>query len=114
MRYLAYGLVPVNVRAHGASRTPSIIGFMPAVVALSAVVMSLLGLAAKGSYTSFLAIPVLFVVFFVGAVCEEVGWTGYAIDPLQARWGALPAATQRCWDWYGRCSISCPGSRSTA
>ena len=70
-----------------------IIFFMPATAALSYVVMSFLGLPANGSYTSFLAIPVLVVAFFIGGICEEVGWTGYSIDPLQARWGALTGAT---------------------
>jgi uncharacterized protein len=29
---------------------------------------------------------------FVGALGEELGWSGYAIDPMQARWGALRAS----------------------
>jgi uncharacterized protein len=33
--------------------------------------------------------PFLFVFFFFGAAGEEVGYTGYAADPLQQRWGAL-------------------------
>ena len=36
-----------------------------------------------------LAIPVLFVVFFLAAVGEEGDWMGYAVDPLQGRWSAL-------------------------
>jgi len=39
----------------------------------------------------FLMAPVFFIVFFIGAACEELGWSGYAIDPLQDRWGALKA-----------------------
>ena len=34
----------------------------------------------------------LFAVFLIGAVSEELGWSGFALDPLQARWGALAAA----------------------
>jgi membrane protease YdiL (CAAX protease family) len=30
--------------------------------------------------------------FFVGAVAEELGWSGYALEPLQARGGALRAS----------------------
>jgi membrane protease YdiL (CAAX protease family) len=34
----------------------------------------------------------LFLAFLVAAVCEELGWAGYAIDPLQERFGALRAS----------------------
>jgi len=34
----------------------------------------------------------LAVGFFVGALGEELGWSGYAIDPLQDRWGAIQAS----------------------
>jgi membrane protease YdiL (CAAX protease family) len=40
----------------------------------------------------FLAVLVSFVVFFIGALGEEVGWQGYAFEPLQARWNALAAS----------------------
>ncbi len=39
-----------------------------------------------------LMVPVFFVVFFVGAVLEEIGWSGYATDRLQDRWNALEAS----------------------
>jgi uncharacterized protein len=31
----------------------------------------------------------MFGAFFVGALGEELGWSGYVTDPLQARWNAL-------------------------
>ncbi len=34
----------------------------------------------------------IFVAFFIAAAGEELGYTGYALEPLQQRWGALPAA----------------------
>jgi membrane protease YdiL (CAAX protease family) len=34
----------------------------------------------------------LFLLFFPAAVAEELGWSGYVLDPLQNRWGALPAS----------------------
>ena len=34
----------------------------------------------------------IFIAFFVGALGEELGWSGYALDPMQARWGALGAS----------------------
>lgn len=30
--------------------------------------------------------------FLIGAVAEELGWSGYALGPLQDRWGALRAS----------------------
>jgi uncharacterized protein len=38
------------------------------------------------------AIPAFFVMYFVSAMGEEVGWTAYATDPLLARWDALRAS----------------------
>ena len=40
---------------------------------------------------SFLTIPVLLLFFLLGATLEETGYMGYAIDPIQARVGALSA-----------------------
>ena len=34
----------------------------------------------------------IFVAFFIGALGEELGWSGYITDPLQRRWGALGAS----------------------
>lgn len=34
----------------------------------------------------------LLLAFFVVGLCEELGWSGYATDPLQDRFGALTAA----------------------
>jgi membrane protease YdiL (CAAX protease family) len=39
-----------------------------------------------------LTASVLFLAFLVSALGEELGWSGYAIDPLQARWDALQAS----------------------
>jgi membrane protease YdiL (CAAX protease family) len=35
---------------------------------------------------------ILFAVFVIAALGEEMGWSGYAIDPMQARWPALQAS----------------------
>jgi uncharacterized protein len=40
----------------------------------------------------FLSMPVLFSLFFLGAVAEEIGYMGYAIDTMQERFGALSAS----------------------
>ena len=34
----------------------------------------------------------MFLGFFVGGLGEELGWSGYALDPMQERWGALGAS----------------------
>ena len=36
-----------------------------------------------------LAAPLMFFAFFVGALGEELGWSGYITDPMQGRWNAL-------------------------
>ena len=41
----------------------------------------------------FKSIPLLFILFFIGAICEETGYMGYAIEPMQKRYGALGAST---------------------
>ena len=34
----------------------------------------------------------MFAAFFMGALGEELGWSGYALEPMQERWGALVAS----------------------
>jgi membrane protease YdiL (CAAX protease family) len=65
---------------------------MPCVMVLSYVVMRLMGVTLPAPQFSFATTLLLFVVFFIGAVGEELGWSGYAIDPLQQRFGALGGA----------------------
>ena len=65
---------------------------MPCVMVSSYVVMRLMGVALPAPQVSFVATLILCVVFFIGALGEELGWSGYAIDPLQDRFGALGGA----------------------
>jgi uncharacterized protein len=37
----------------------------------------------------FTSIPVYFIFFFLGAIAEEIGYMGYAFEPIKARFGAL-------------------------
>ncbi len=39
-----------------------------------------------------LATLAMFFAFFIAALGEELGWTGYAIDPMQERWNPLQAS----------------------
>lgn len=64
----------------------------PAVAVLSYAVMRLLGMPLPVPQLSWTTAVALFVLFFVGAVGEELGWSGYLIDPLQERLGALWAS----------------------
>jgi membrane protease YdiL (CAAX protease family) len=65
---------------------------MPAIMTLSFIVMRLTGNQLPSPQFSFATPFILFVVFFVAAIGEELGWSGYAIDPLQNRFGALGGA----------------------
>jgi hypothetical protein len=64
---------------------------IPAVTILQYGLMRLMGVSIPGLQFPLLMMPVYFLVFFVLAIGEEVGWSGYALDPLQDRCGALPA-----------------------
>jgi uncharacterized protein len=67
-----------------------IIFLLPLLYLLSYGVMHLLRLPLPDElHIPFLLIPILFAVFFITAVGEEVGWMGYAVDPLQERQSAL-------------------------
>ncbi len=59
---------------------------------LSYVAMRLMGVALPAPQFSFATTLMLFVVCFIAAIGEELGWSGYAIDPLQDRFGALRGA----------------------
>lgn len=65
---------------------------MPLIYFLSYAIMRLTGLPLPDPKIPWLMAPVFFLVFFITAVGEEVGWTGYATDPMQNRWGALKAS----------------------
>ena len=52
---------------------------------------------------------VLALAFFVAALGEELGWSGYVIDPMQKRWGALRAGI--IWGQCGPRGNSCPSCR---
>ncbi len=55
-------------------------------------VIRVLGLSLPSEfYISLISIPFLLTLFFVGAIAEETGYMGYAIDPMQERFGALSA-----------------------
>lgn len=64
---------------------------MPGITVLEYGLMKLMGVPIPDFQFPVLMLPIYFVVFFIGAIGEEMGWTGYATDPLQDRWNALEA-----------------------
>ena len=69
-----------------------IILLLPLLYSLSYGIMRLLGVPLTSPHVSFVTLSAMFGLFFIAAACEEVGWSGYALGPLQERWGALRAA----------------------
>ncbi len=65
---------------------------MPTCYVLAYGLMSLTGAPLPVPHISVLEAPVLFFVFFVAALGEELGWSGYAIDRLQAHRSAFGAS----------------------
>lgn len=64
--------------------------FMPATSLFSFVIMRVLSLPLPVPVSVSLSqAPLLAAVYFLGAIFEEVGWTGYATEPLQERYGIL-------------------------
>lgn len=64
----------------------------PAVSVVAFLVLRLSGAAIPDPQTSIPGVLALSALFLVGAVAEELGWSGFALDPLQARWGPVAAA----------------------
>lgn len=55
---------------------------MPGIMVLEYGLMKLMGVSVPDFQFPVLIVPVLFVVFFIGAIFEEIGWTGYATGPI--------------------------------
>lgn len=63
---------------------------MPVACAVAYALMRVLGLPLPTTVSiPVFRAPVIFAAYFVGAIFEEIGWTGYATEPLQMREGVL-------------------------
>lgn len=94
----AAGVTALLRRAFDYKRIGPKIWYAPIILLMPAVTVLSFGLQ------RWMAVPVpvprfkvvqtlgLLLVFFVSALGEELGWSGYGIDPVQDRWGALPAS----------------------
>ena len=68
-----------------------VILLIPGVTVLTYELMRLMGMPLPTPRFPVLAALAMFFVFFIAALGEELGWSGYVIDPMQARWSALGA-----------------------
>jgi uncharacterized protein len=68
-----------------------VILLMPAIALLSFGYMKITGGIVPGSQPSPLSVFIFFFVYFIGAIGEELGWSGFIINPLQIRYGAFNA-----------------------
>ena len=69
-----------------------ILGLMPLVMLASYGIMRMVGLPLPAQpEISLLSAPGLFTGFVIAALAEELGWSGYALAPMQTRLGPLRA-----------------------
>ena len=62
---------------------------MPFLYILTYFVMRAIGLPLLIEWNIPPQVPLVFMAFFIAAVGEELGYMGYAVDPLLSRWSAL-------------------------
>lgn len=93
------GLKGFLMRTFDFKRTTNRIWYLPVVfvfpvvmLPLTYAVMRLLGRPLPDPDFAVATVPPLVFTFFIAGFGEELGWTGYATDPMQRRWGALAAA----------------------
>ena len=65
---------------------------MPTIYFLSYVIMRWARMPLPTPKVSLITVPIFFIIYFVSAIGEELGWMGYAIDLMQDRWSALKAS----------------------
>jgi membrane protease YdiL (CAAX protease family) len=65
---------------------------LPLLFILALGVAVLVGQPLMAALFPVVALPVVFLLFFIGSLGEEVGWMGYAFEPMQDKWNAFKAA----------------------
>ncbi len=87
-----------------------IIFLMPLIYVLTYGIMRLAGLPVPDEWHPPLLTPLLFGLFFFYAALEELGYSGYATDPMQVRYTALTASLiigsiHAVWHWPSMISM---------
>ncbi len=68
-----------------------IVLLMPILYLITYIIMRMIGLQIPTTWNIPTVTPLIFLAFFIGAAGEELGYMGYAIDPMQEKWSALTA-----------------------
>jgi hypothetical protein len=74
---------------------------IPAILLITWLATPIFGLPLPSPEFAPLETAFLAVAFFVAAEGEELGWSAYATDPMQARWGSLEASLLLGTFWAG-------------
>jgi membrane protease YdiL (CAAX protease family) len=64
----------------------------PVIFILASGIMTSMGETTPDPLFPVIVAPILFVLFFIFALFEEIGWMGYAFEPMENRWNALNAS----------------------
>ncbi|WP_187414678.1 CPBP family intramembrane glutamic endopeptidase [Nonomuraea sp. PA05] len=76
----------------------------PAVLVASYAYLRLSGVEVPGPRISLVPVLAMGTAFFAAALCEELGWTAYAVDALRERWSApatalIVGSVWAVWHW---------------
>lgn len=71
----------------------------PVIAVLAYGIMRAVGESIPNPAPLTIAIVPMFLFFLIGALDEEIGWTGYITEPLQSRWGTLTAGALLGFIW---------------
>ncbi len=90
-----------------------VIFLMPSLYVLTYLVMRLIRLPVPDVWDVPLSLPLIVGVFFLAATSEELGYSGYVTDPMQARYSALNAALimgtiHSVWHWPSMIAMGQP------
>ena len=73
---------------------------MPGIAAVAYAVVFFSGRELPAPEIQGVSALILFLMFFVAGLAEELGWSGYVLDPMQERMGALSAGIVLGGVWF--------------